>query len=109
MASGKIETFTEGKRGHYVGQSFSIARSIDDRGAINIHLKTDAIGTSSIPRANEEGESAEENEIATELRRLSIQFPRYGFKQMYLTLRRNGVNWNHLRVLRVYRRLGLDL
>lgn len=88
-----------------MGQPFSIARSIDDRTEINIHSKS----TSFYPRANEEAVMAEEKEMAIELRRLSIQFPRYGFKQMYLTLRRNGIDWNHLRVLRVYRRLGLDL
>lgn len=92
-----------------MGQSFSIAQSNNDRTAIDIHSKTLSERAPFYPRANDEVVVAEEKEMAIELRRLSIQFPHYGFKQMYLTLRRNGVNWNHLRVLRVYRRLGLDL
>lgn len=92
-----------------MGQSFSIAQSIDNCTEINIHTKTTSFCTPFYLRTNKEVVMAEEKEMAIELRRLSIQYPRYGFKQMYLTLRRNGIDWNHLRVLRVYRKLGLDL
>lgn len=35
--------------------------------------------------------------------------PAYGFKLMFLTLRRQGHHWNHKRVYRIYRMLNLNL
>lgn len=62
----------------------------------------------SLARPSTEMVLVEEQEIAAQLHWLSSQFPRYRFKQMYLWLRRNGFDWNHRRVLRVYRSLGLQ-
>lgn len=60
-----------------------------------------------LARPSNEAILAEEQKIAAQLHWLSDQFPRYRFKQMYLWLRRNGFNWNHRRVLRIYQSLGL--
>ncbi|MEL6676861.1 MAG: IS3 family transposase [Bacteroidota bacterium] len=39
----------------------------------------------------------------------SDQHPRYGFKKLFNMLRNQGFGWNHKRVYRVYRQLGLNL
>ena len=43
------------------------------------------------------------------LKELSIQYPRYGFKTLYLILRNQGHLFNHKRIYRLYCELGLHL
>ena len=43
------------------------------------------------------------------LRELAIQRPRFGYRRLYLLLRREGVVVNHERVYRVYRSEGLTV
>jgi putative transposase len=52
---------------------------------------------------------AADSEIATKLRELADQYPRWGFKKLYHALRHAGHAWNHKRVHRVYRVLKLHL
>jgi putative transposase len=52
---------------------------------------------------------AADSEIATKLRELADQYPRWGFKKLYHALRHAGHVWNHKRVHRVYRVLKLHL
>jgi len=47
--------------------------------------------------------------IREALRQLAARKPRWGFKKMYQYLRNQGKPWNHKRVQRVYRDLGLNL
>jgi putative transposase len=47
--------------------------------------------------------------LASRLRELAIQRPRFGYRRLYLLLRREGVVVNHKRVYRVYRSEGLTV
>jgi putative transposase len=47
--------------------------------------------------------------IREELSKLAKEHIRWGFKKMQATLRRSGQPWNHKRVRRIYRALGLNI
>ena len=47
--------------------------------------------------------------LITELHQLALDHPAYGFKKMYHSLRNQGYDWNHKKVYRVYKALGLNL
>ena len=51
----------------------------------------------------------DDNEIREQLVRLAERKPRWGFKKMYDYSRNQGYGWNHKRVHRVYRDLGLNI
>lgn len=51
----------------------------------------------------------DDSEIAEQLQGIAEKKPRWGFKKMYHYLRNQGYEWNHKRVRRVYRELGLNL
>lgn len=51
----------------------------------------------------------DDSEVQTALAELAAQHPEFGFRKMFLTLRRVGHIWNHKRVYRVYRQLKLNL
>lgn len=50
-----------------------------------------------------------DDQIMEQLRSIAEQKPRWGFKKMYDYLRNQGYNWNHKKVRRVYREMGLNL
>ena len=52
---------------------------------------------------------SDEGEIKEQLVWLAERKPRWGFKKMYDYLRNQGHGWNHKRVHRVYRELGLNI
>ena len=47
--------------------------------------------------------------LIEELNKLAELYPSYGFKKMYNLLRKKGYKWNHKKVYRVYKHLGLNL
>lgn len=47
--------------------------------------------------------------ILTELRRLAVERPRFGYRRLHVMLRRQGILINHKRVHRLYRLEGLSL
>lgn len=47
--------------------------------------------------------------IIDALHRLLEKHPRYGFWALFHRLRRNGYGWNHKRVYRIYKALGLNI
>lgn len=51
----------------------------------------------------------EDTDLIDCLNELSQQHPSYGFKKMYHSLRNQGYSWNHKKVYRVYKALGLNL
>lgn len=51
----------------------------------------------------------DDNEVQTALAELAQSHPEFGFRKMFLTLRRLGHSWNHKRVYRVYCALKLNL
>lgn len=51
----------------------------------------------------------EDSELINRLRELSQEHPSYGFKKMFHSLRKEGYAWNHKKVYRVYKKLGLNL
>lgn len=51
----------------------------------------------------------EDGPVLTELRRLAGERPRFGYRRLYVMLRRKGVLVNHKRVHRLYRLEGLSL
>ena len=51
----------------------------------------------------------DDTELIEALNRLAVEHPSYGFRKMYHSLRHQGYLWNHKRVRRVYRKLGLNL
>ena len=50
----------------------------------------------------------DDSEIQKVLAELAAQHPEFGFKKMFLTLRRRGHPWNHKRVYRVYCSMRLN-
>ncbi|WP_366940665.1 IS3 family transposase [uncultured Chryseobacterium sp.] len=51
----------------------------------------------------------EDAELIVCLNELSEKHPSYGFKKMFHSLRNQGFGWNHKKVYRVYKKLGLNL
>lgn len=51
----------------------------------------------------------DDSELQTALTELAAAHPEFGFRKMFLTLRRLGHSWNHKRVYRVYCQLKLNL
>lgn len=51
----------------------------------------------------------EDTEVVDCLNKLSEKHPSYGFKKMFHSLRNKGHSWNHKKVYRVYKKLGLNL
>ncbi len=51
----------------------------------------------------------DDTEIQSRLVELAAQHPEFGFRKMFLTLRRLGCSWNHKRVYRIYCALKLNL
>ena len=47
--------------------------------------------------------------VIDSLNELSEKHPSYGFKKMFHSLRNQGYPWNHKKVYRVYKKLGLNL
>jgi putative transposase len=50
-----------------------------------------------------------DDELIALLQALAAEYPRWGFWKLYQLLRGQGYGYNHKRVLRVYRQLGLNL
>jgi len=51
----------------------------------------------------------DDSDIITQLNALVSVYPSYGFKKLFHMLRQQGYLWNHKRVYRVYKSLGLNL
>lgn len=51
----------------------------------------------------------DDTEVIDCLNRLSEKHPSYGFKKMFYSLRNEGFGWNHKKVYRVYKKLGLNI
>lgn len=51
----------------------------------------------------------EDAELIDSLNQLSKKHPSYGFKKLFHSLRNQGFGWNHKKVYRVYKKLGLNL
>ncbi len=51
----------------------------------------------------------DDSEVQTALANLAAEHPEFGFRKMFLTLRRFGHQWNHKRVYRIYCQLKLNL
>ena len=56
-----------------------------------------------------EREPKDDSMIQRVLQRLSGKFPRYGFPMLFKLIRQMKYAWNHKRVRRVYREMGLSL
>lgn len=56
-----------------------------------------------------ESRARNDKEIISELNQLAEEYPTYGFKKMYHLLRNKGYVWNHKRIYRVYKELGMNL
>ena len=50
-----------------------------------------------------------DKEVIEVLNHLAQKHPRNGFKKMYLRIRNNGYTWNHKKVYRIYKKLGLNI
>ncbi len=51
----------------------------------------------------------EDTELIAALNRLAESHPTYGFRKLFRMLRKQGHGWNHKRVYRVYRQMGLNI
>lgn len=47
--------------------------------------------------------------VKSSLKYFSNKYPKYGFWQIFKRIKRDGMSWNHKRVYRVYKELGLNL
>jgi putative transposase len=56
-----------------------------------------------------QAKSSDEEEIREVLLTLASRKPRWGFPKMFAYLRNKGHGWNHKRVRRIYRELGLNI
>lgn len=52
---------------------------------------------------------ANDFEIQTKLARIAVDHPRWGFRKMAATLRKQGNPWNHKKMYRIYCEMGLNL
>ena len=50
-----------------------------------------------------------DDEISQQLNRLAAKYPHYGFGKLFPILQREGFQWGSRRVIRVYRRMGLNI
>jgi putative transposase len=50
-----------------------------------------------------------DEEVIEVLNYLAEKYPRNGFKKLYLRIRNSGYEWNHKKVYRVYKKLGLNI
>jgi len=50
-----------------------------------------------------------DKEVTEVLNHLAKKYPRNGFKKLYLRVRNSGYEWNHKKVYRVYKKLGLNI
>lgn len=50
-----------------------------------------------------------DQEIIELLSQLGQKYPRNGFKKLYFRIRNLGYEWNHKRIYRVYKKLGLNI
>lgn len=50
-----------------------------------------------------------DEEVIEVLNYLAEKYPRNGFKKLYLRIRSSGYKWNHKKVYRVYKKLGLNI
>jgi len=50
-----------------------------------------------------------DEEVIEVLNHLAEKYPRNGFKKLYLRIRHSGYEWNHKKVYRVYKKLGLNI
>jgi putative transposase len=55
------------------------------------------------------GKRKDDREIVEALQTLAADHTRWGFKKMNAALHRQGATWNHKRIHRVYREMGLNL
>jgi putative transposase len=53
--------------------------------------------------------TSDDEELREQLLSLASRKPRWGFQKMFAYLKNQGYRWNHKRVRRVYRALGLNL
>jgi len=51
----------------------------------------------------------DDQEIIELLSRLVEKYPRNGFKKLYFRIRNLGYDWNHKRIYRLYKKLGLNI
>lgn len=51
----------------------------------------------------------EDETLILRLNELSQAHPSYGFKKMFHSLRNQGHRWNHKKVYRIYKKMGLNL
>lgn len=51
----------------------------------------------------------DDSEIADQIKEIAYKHKRYGFRKIFRILKRRGYDWNHKRIYRIYRALGLNL
>ncbi|WP_459209972.1 IS3 family transposase [Aquimarina rhabdastrellae] len=51
----------------------------------------------------------DDSQIIVLLDQLVSKYPTYGFKKLYRTLRLRGYTWNHKRIYRIYKLMGLNI
>ncbi len=54
-------------------------------------------------------DTTRDQEVIDVLSRLADQYPRYGFRKLFVLIRTKGYRWNHKRVYRIYCKMGLNL
>jgi putative transposase len=50
-----------------------------------------------------------DRQVIEVLAELSEKYPRYGFRKLFVLIRKKGYRWNHKRVYRIYCKMGLNL
>ena len=56
-----------------------------------------------------EAKERDDQETIELLERLVEKYPRNGFKKLYFRIRNLGYDWNHKRIYRIYKKLGLNI
>ena len=63
----------------------------------------------SLPRSQYYYKSLKDDTVVIDaLQKLSADHPTYGFRKLFAYLRRDGHDWNHKKVYRVYRKLKMN-